>query len=212
MERQHYRLAAIITALTLTASLSSAARPATLTVVLHVTDFASTDDGNLGRARTEAQRIFGDVGVRLAWVDIALGPEARACEGLNLFVSLLSPFLIEQHTLKGVSSSVLGTASPAAGHAFIFGERIRTLAERRRIDEGVLLGRVMAHEIGHLLLPGARHSRTGLMTAGMDTDPVGLTTFFLSPERRAIRARLESRALNPQDRAECGTDTVARER
>jgi len=201
-----------MTSLILAGGPARAAERATLTVVLHVTDLAGTDRGDFARARAEAQRIFDDTGVRLVWVDITEGPRARACEGLNLFVSFLSPYLIQQRTRQGSSESVLGSASPSTGHAFIYSRRISELAPRRRIDEGVLLGRVVAHEVGHLLLGGHDHSRTGLMTAGMETDPSGLQALFHSKEVRSIRARLESKVAGPEGRAECGTETMARER
>ena len=213
MEKRNCKLAAIVTAAwVLTGTLSRAEDRPTLTVVLHVTDFAGTDPGDFARARTEAQRIFDDTAIRLVWVDIANGPRARACEGLSLFVSFLSPYLIQQRTRQGMGESVLGSASPSTGYAFIYSERVRELAPRRRIDEGVLLGRVIAHEVGHLLLGGHDHSRTGLMTVGMETDPTGLQALFSAKERRAIRARLESKGTSPQERAECGTASVARER
>ena len=71
---------------------------------------------------------------------------------------------------------------------------------------------MIAHEIGHLLLGGHDHSRTGLMTVGMEADPTGLQALFTSGETRVIRARLESKATSPEERAECGTETVARGR
>lgn len=209
MENRNIRLAAVLTGLALTGTTSGGADRATLTVVLHVTDLAATDSGDFARARTEAQRIFDDTGVRLVWVDIAQGPAARACDGLNLHVSFLSPYLVRQRTKQGGSETVLGSASPSAGHAFIYSERVSELAPRRRIDEGVLLGRVIAHEVGHLLLGGHDHSRTGLMTVGMETDPTGLQVLFTSRETRAIRARLESK---PQSPAECGERRIAGDR
>lgn len=212
MKQRNIKLAAVMTALVLTGGSSSAADRGMLTVVLHVTDLAGADQGDFARARAEAQRIFDDTGVRLLWVDIAEGPGSHACEGLNLFVSFLSPYLIQQRTKQGSGESVLGSASPSTGHSFIYSARVSELAPRRRIDEGVLLGRVVAHEVGHLLLGGRDHSRAGLMTVGMETDPTGLQVLFTSKETRAIRARLESKAVSPEERAECGTETVARER
>jgi hypothetical protein len=212
LEKRDLKLAAAMTALVLTGSLSRAADRTILTVVLHVTDLAGTDRGDLARARTEAQRIFDDTGVRLVWVDIANGPKARACEGLNLYVSFLSPFLVRQRASRGAGQGVLGSASPSTGHAFIYSERVTELAPRRRIDEGVLLGRVIAHEVGHLLLGGHDHSRSGLMTAGMETDPTGLRALFRSKEVLSIRARLESNVPSPEERANCGAETVTRER
>lgn len=212
MEKRSLKLAAALTALVLTGGPSRAADRATATVVLHMTDLAGTDREDFGRARAEAQRIFSDTGVRLLWVDIGEGPRARACEGLNLYVSLLSPYLIRQRTSQGSGQTVLGSASPSTGHAFIYSERVKELAPRRRIDEGVLLGRVIAHEVGHLLLGGHDHSRSGLMTVGMETDPTGLQVFFTSKETRAIRAHLESKVTSPEERKTCGTETVAGDR
>ncbi|MBX7187161.1 MAG: hypothetical protein K1Y01_18615 [Vicinamibacteria bacterium] len=213
MEKRNCKLAAVVAStLALSGGLSNAEERPTFTVVLHVTDFADVDDGDFGRARTEAQRIFDDAAIRLVFVDIANGPRARACEGLNLFVSFLSPYLIQQRTRQGMGKSVLGSASPSTGHAFIYSERVRDLALRRRIDKGVLLGRVIAHELGHLLMGGHDHSRTGLMTVGMETDPSGLQALFSSREARALRARLESTRMSPQERSECGTASVARDR
>ncbi len=200
--------------LVLSVSASGAADRATLTVVVHITDLARTDPEDFGRARDEAQRIFDGAGVRLVWVDIAQGPGARACEGLNLFVSFLSPYLVEQRAAQGVKSTVLGSASPSTGHAFIHSPRVRELAPRRRIDEGVLLGRVVAHEVGHLLLGGHDHSRTGLMTVGMETDPTGLQVFFTSKEVGHVRARLESatNGSTPTGTSDCGERRAASER
>jgi len=193
---------------------SAETRPSPSAVVLHITDLAALDPGDFGRARTEAQRIFEEAGVRLVWVDITKGPAARACEGLNLFVSFLSPFLVQQRIAQGVKASVLGSASPSTGHAFVHTPQVRELAPLRRIDTGVLLGRVIAHEVGHLLLGGRDHSRSGLMTTGMETDPSGLHVFFSSKEARAVRARLESEAVGSgaKGAADCGERRIAGER
>jgi hypothetical protein len=45
----------------------------------------------------------------------------------------------------------------------VFGDAIATWAERGQSDRSRLLGRVMAHEIGHLILGAGSHSATGLM-------------------------------------------------
>ena len=49
--------------------------------------------------------------------------------------------------------------------ATVFGNAIATWAVRGRSERSRLLGRVMAHEIGHLILGAGSHSRTGLMRA-----------------------------------------------
>jgi len=174
-----------------------------LGVVVHVTDHANHDAGDLARAQAEAKRIFADSDVSLVWADVSEGPKAHACEGLNLSVALLSPFLIRQLASQGMGETVLGSASPSAGRAFVYSERVYARAAGTRVDPGVLLGRVVAHEVGHLLLGGS-HSRSGLMTTGIDTDPLGLRALFSSREARAIRGRLRSHAESKENREACG--------
>lgn len=47
--------------------------------------------------------------------------------------------------------------------ATVFADRIARAATRAGIDPGTLLGRVMAHEVGHLLLGSRYHAAAGVM-------------------------------------------------
>jgi hypothetical protein len=47
--------------------------------------------------------------------------------------------------------------------ATIFHEQVRTVARRSGVDDATLLGRAVAHEVGHLLLRAREHSATGIM-------------------------------------------------
>jgi hypothetical protein len=47
--------------------------------------------------------------------------------------------------------------------ATIFHEQVRSVARRSGVDNAELLGRALAHEIGHLLLRARAHSPSGLM-------------------------------------------------
>jgi hypothetical protein len=49
--------------------------------------------------------------------------------------------------------------------ATVFSDRIDAAATRVGVDPGALLGLVMAHEVGHLLLGIDYHSETGVMRA-----------------------------------------------
>src|SRR5262245_33268480 len=57
------------------------------------------------------------------------------------------------------------TALAAGSFATVYVDRIRRLAADADVDVGVLMGRAMAHEVGHLLLGTSRHSLTGVMRA-----------------------------------------------
>jgi hypothetical protein len=47
--------------------------------------------------------------------------------------------------------------------ATVFADRVSALAHSARVDAGELLGRALAHEVGHMLLGRADHPSEGLM-------------------------------------------------
>jgi hypothetical protein len=49
--------------------------------------------------------------------------------------------------------------------ATVYYESVRVVAQSSGVVPSKLLGRAIAHEVGHLLLPGGGHSPTGLMRA-----------------------------------------------
>ena len=71
---------------------------------------------------------------------------------------------------------------------WVFFDQVETHAERHHVDISRLCGFVMAHEIGHLLLP-AGHSDRGVMQAKWDLR-YGLPDHFTDAQADAIRARL----------------------
>ena len=88
--------------------------------------------------------------------------------------------------VEDVAADAMG-AAPAADDgtgrvAYAFYVRIEALAQRRGIDVAKVLGIVMAHEIGHLLLGFGAHSSAGIMSGRwgkfeMDLVAAGLLGF-----------------------------------
>jgi hypothetical protein len=67
-----------------------------------------------------------------------------------------------------VSGCNLGLAVPGRGRAYVFYNRLVHAARARPVDIGVVLGRVIAHEIGHVLMPPGQHSTFGIMRRDVD--------------------------------------------
>ena len=67
-----------------------------------------------------------------------------------------------------IPANVLGRAAGPTGRAYILTHRIAAVAARHRRDFDRLLGRVIAHEVGHLLLPPYSHSASGIMRETLD--------------------------------------------
>lgn len=195
MERT--RRGVLLAAFILTAVPSRAQDSGRPTIVLEVTDLTGTAASDLARIMAQTESVFENIGVRVAWSDAAGAGKPCDCKGPRFSVRLLSPFLIKELSKKGVKEGVLGSASGPEALAYIFSERVQALAARRKMNENILLGLVIAHEVGHLLLPGKGHARTGIMTEGIDTDPLGLRPRFTPGEARAIRAFLTKAAGTP---------------
>jgi hypothetical protein len=93
-------------------------------------------------------------------------------------------------------STVMGVAlrKPGGATAQIFFSHVQDFARAYRIGVSTLLAYVIAHEIGHLLLPRVPHSATGLMQAVWDEALVreawaGSLTFTEEQSKRILAFR-----------------------
>ena len=197
METARYKtlLTAWMAAFVLTGQHAAATGRDVPTIILEVTDLTGAAETDLEQALAQTKKVFDGIGVRVMWSTVGGESEPCDCRGLRLSVRLLSPFLVREMTKQGVKKAVLGSASTPEALAYIYTERVMALAAERRMDERILLGLVIAHEIGHLVLPGKAHARTGIMTEGIDTDPLGLRPRFTPQEGRSIRALLQVKAF-----------------
>lgn len=190
-------LTAWVAAFLLTGEAAGAGDRDVPTLILEVTDLTGAAETDLEQAMAQTKKVFDGIGVRVVWSTVGGGSDPCDCRGVRLSVRLLSPFLVRELTKQGVKKAVLGSASTPEALAYIYTERVMALAAERRMDERILLGLVIAHEVGHLVLPGKGHARTGIMTEGIDTDPLGLRPRFTPREGRSIRALLQAKALAP---------------
>ena len=87
---------------------------------------------------------------------------------------------------------MLGRAAGPTGRAYILTPRVAAVAARHRRDFDRLLGRVIAHEVGHLLLPPHSHSASGIMREKLDLSFSPKATFTKS-QQKAMLLALQSR-------------------
>ena len=101
---------------------------------------------------------------------------------------------------RALGTSVIDASTGAGTLATVFVDRIEVMAERARADRWAMVGRVMAHEIGHLVLGSNAHSGTGLMreiwTLAELTRNRAQDWIFSSAQRETLReARLLGRRV-----------------
>ena len=177
---------------------AQAATESPLRLDLYVYDYAGVAPDVRAAAAEVTRQIYAAIGVDIVWVDrcpvachIAFSREAHAdTRGGILMVTILPDGM----TSREFSAGVMGGAPERGSVASAYFGRIRAFAFERNLLPATLLGHVVAHEIGHLLLR-ERHSPQGLMRARwVDSEllqaKVGRLGFTAAQGRR-IRTRLQ---------------------
>jgi hypothetical protein len=85
--------------------------------------------------------------------------------------------------------SVLGVAPYQTGRVYLFWDRIARHAWENKVLPQIVLARVLAHEIGHHLLPLQGHSDSGIMRPSVDYR-VGEPPAFTLTQAASIRQLL----------------------
>jgi len=131
-----------------------------LTVVMY--NHAGVDAVTVTYAEAVMSETYRRAGIEIAWVDADVHGDA-ATYYVNLVTSDMPP-------PEPVTQETVGFATPGSLAANVIYDRIRAIARSRHVPCGVMLGYVMAHELGHLLLPAHSHSESGVMRAALDLD------------------------------------------
>jgi hypothetical protein len=175
-----------------------------LRVVIRTYD-ASTAAGDLVPALAAAAAVLEDAGIGVAWVrcDVALVRRdgnpclaPLAANELAIRFVRLPPHLAEQDRVT-LGDSLVDTRLRAGSLATLYVTRVSALAARCQVDGRLLLGRAVAHEIGHLLLGTSAHASSGLMRAAWsqqalrDERPDAWT--FTAEDAHAIRDAVRMR-------------------
>jgi hypothetical protein len=192
VSRTHTAAFGLMMAATLLTAGLAAGQDAALprTIVLRVHDYARLPPDTMALARERASRVFESAGVSLVWV--ARGAAPPAGEVRELTVVLLSAEMGERKTTaEGIGDRVLARSERMSGRAYVLSHRVAKVAAGYRRPLGDVLGTVIAHEVGHLLLPPRWHSRTGIMGANLDPHlRSDAEAAFTTEETRVIQLRL----------------------
>ena len=134
--------------------IADAAEPAPpLTIDLQMRNDARVPAHVLETSQEEVTRIFAGVGLEVRWTDTA-----------PRFTVQIVPQVLG---FDRAASPVMGVAlrRPSGAKAQVFFRQVQAFSRAYDVELGTVLGYVIAHEIGHLLLPGNVHSPTGVMQA-----------------------------------------------
>ena len=190
---------------TLTIFLGWAAAKKTVVKGPHFTVSVYNDAGVpptvLDRAEQRAGSIFAHADLEVVWVNCpeTSSEQALACNPIDQPGPIA--LRIIPNATSSTSNAVFGVAflSPdgAGKYSDIFWRRAENLHATSKVDLGSILGSVMAHELGHLLLGLHAHAFNGIMRAHWGAEElrqIGMGTLLFMP-REAELMRGKARLL-----------------
>jgi len=169
---------------------AAAQTPERFTVQVLLQDEAGVPADVLEQAKREAARVFGLSNIDLEWL------EPGPYQPRSLTLRIVAAPIGTESRHRFVLGFAPGTLKARGIIAFAFYDRIQIYGADLGLDGSEMLGHVIAHELGHLLLPYDAHSPSGLMRRGWDEAQanqarMGLLTF--TPHQAAlIRERLSA--------------------
>lgn len=155
----------------LSATLAHAAEPAHA-VVIRTYNYAAVSTNELTTARSEAENIFRRARISLQWIECRVpnGDEGALCTepllvGRDLMLRLVDRIPASGNRIVALGESMLDRDQRGGVLMTVDLFPVRAVADGTSTSWPTLLGRAIAHEIGHLLLGSADHPRLGLMRA-----------------------------------------------
>ena len=155
------------------------ARP-TGEIVVRTYNYSQVSAATLARAKKQAADILAGAGITARWIDCATSPSgvspASASE-TELVPSELVLNLIPENMAKRLNQppAAFGVAVSGSnntlGTAYVFVKRAEQLAYYGpfrgplKASRAIVLGHLIAHEIGHLLLGPGSHAPSGIMSS-----------------------------------------------
>lgn len=168
------------------------------TIVLSVENRCRMPRLLLETAQQKAATIYDEIGIALVWVPAGVAPPPELTGSLQLRVVLpdnaTEKTILAALAASGRSAAPMGIAPKGTSDVYVFCRRItRTPAV---VNVATVLGRALAHEIGHQVLPGMGHSDTGLMRAILDYRK-GKAPGFTDAQTQSIQALLMAHRTRP---------------
>lgn len=178
----------------------SATNPGDLVITVGVYDYVGIPEGALIHAEEQTKTIFQEAGVQLQWINCVIprGDYARdsACAGIPRLrdVELRIVHEIRPNLTEG-GEDTAGLAMGRMGTVLF--SRVDRMARFFNLSRSQVLSCVMAHELGHVLLPGAAHSPGGVMRTVWSKDELlrlfaHAEPYFTSEQAESLRREVRT--------------------
>ena len=194
----------------LVAGLAAARTPDALAprVRLSVFNDAGIPSDTLAHAAARATAILAQSGVELDWLDCGRPDPADFSPPTTPCSVVAWPHQLSVRILpraRSVGADIFGQAflddAGRGAYSNVYYNNLAANREHAQLSDGEMLGFVIAHEVGHLLLGSNSHSLSGLMQARWDSaalhSALHNTLFFTPAQSAALRSRLSETPHGP---------------
>jgi len=203
-------LSLVVVSLVAAAGVAAARTPDTPAVRVHLSVFnnAGIPADTLAQAATRASAILAQSGVELDWLGCARPDPANFSQRVTPCSVVGWPHQLSVRILphgRSVGADIFGEAfldeSGRGVYANVYYNNLSGNRHHTQLSDGDMLGFVIAHEVGHLLLGSNSHSPSGLMQGRWDSaalhSALRHTLFFTDAQSATLRTRLYSGDLTP---------------
>jgi len=163
-----------------------------LRITVRLDDKAGVQGVYLKFAKERAAEVFAFKGVKLDWIDGAEANRLKIVAPYTVLIMTEAPATLKA-AIENLGMDVMGQGAPLVGRAYIYYDRVMKLNPVPPRDVITTLGDVIAHELGHLMLP-AGHSNVGIMRPSINMTSRRLET-FTDVEAAQIRERVRRQTV-----------------
>jgi hypothetical protein len=156
------------------------------TILVRVDNDARVPPDLLQFAEERAAAVFARIGAGIRWID-----QEEVVRG-----GIRPAFTVVVAVAQGQGDAsrfveALGVAHPSVRRAYVFYDRVADLNIGASRSVPSLLGDVIAHELGHLMLRPPSHSAGGIMRPELEMKSWALQT-FTGPQAREVLSRIRT--------------------
>ena len=162
-------------------------------LMVQVYNYSQASPAVLTGAEREAGRILGQAGLRAVWLECPVGPSGVMPKGpcdKELDATDVRLRVLAAPTQHEYQDSVFGfTIHPAFASVYYEFAMRRAKTDHAESEITIVLGGVIAHELGHLLLGTNGHSRAGIMQPRWEPNQVQQLmtgSLFFTPEQSKL--------------------------
>ncbi len=128
------------------------------------------------QARGVVDEIYSEIGVRVVWSSMRSAPAGCTKQPLRRRIVVE----LQSAASAGHSAAAMAFSNPYAANGpcvTLLMDRMQPAIKLNPVRTGILLGHILAHEMGHVLQGIGRHSQTGLMKAQWSVQDTSLMYF-----------------------------------